>query len=76
MSDKIDAVQFVMDACEQGVDFGEIDRWLTARGLSIREAVKALREAARRDLTEAEALMRFRGQAEISLTPTRHRPTL
>jgi len=56
---KIEAVQVIKDATEQGVDFAEIERRLAAGGLSVPEMVDAYREAGRHDLAEAEALVRF-----------------
>jgi hypothetical protein len=43
----------------QGIDFAEIDRRLAAAGVSASEMVNAYREAARRNVAEAEALERF-----------------
>jgi hypothetical protein len=56
---KIDAIQTIRNACEQGIDFAEIDQRLAAAGLSIPEMVDAYREAAKRDFAEADALERF-----------------
>ena len=59
MTEKIDAVQVIRDARDHGIDFEEIDRRLAAAGVSVPEIVNAYREAARRDLAEADALERF-----------------